>query len=121
MPQSAPTTDAPDANSSFNVKNKMGNLLSKSVRNQKITKSVVSSRQETNQSFGASRKELNRAVNRNSMKIDSFNPALRKSLLDGIKDLEEGNDIRDTIRTNTLPNVVEAEEEEVDLEDFILR
>ena len=34
-------------------------------------------------------KEVHRAVNRNSMKIESFDPALKQSLLDDINDYEE--------------------------------
>ena len=84
----------------------MGNLLSYSAR----TKSVVSS--------GVSKKtksDLNRAINRNSVTIqNSFDPALRKSLLDDINDLE--NNVR--IDNNpTLPAVVETEED-LDIENF---
>ena len=63
-----------------------------------------------------SKKELNRAVNRNSMKIESFDPSLRKSLLDDINDLE--NVRIDNPTTLILPGVEEADEEELDLEDF---
>ena len=45
------------------------------------------------------------------MKIENFDPALRTSLLEGI------NEIEDNYR-QTLPNVVEMDEEELDLEDF---
>ena len=85
----------------------MGNFLSYSVR----TKSVVSS------GVGKNTKspDLNRAANRNSVTIqNSFDPALRKSLLDDIDDLE--NNVR--IDNNpTLPAVVETDED-LDIENF---
>ena len=105
VPQSAPTNVAASKQTS-SLRSKMGNLLSYSAR----TKSVVSS--------GVSKKtksDLNRAINRNSVTIqNSFDPALRKSLLDDINDLE--NNVRND-NNPTLPAVVETEEE-VDIENF---
>ena len=61
------------------------------------------------------------------MKIEQFDPALRKSLLDDINDLENNN-ARALPRTERLENptrilsgvseIIDAEEEEIDLEDF---
>ena len=52
------------------------------------------------------------------MKIDeSFDPSLRKSLLDDINELVNNEGIGDPTSL-LLPGVEEAEEEEVDLEDF---
>lgn len=51
------------------------------------------------------------------MKIENFDPSLRKSLLDDINDLENNEGIGNS-NTLILPGVEETEEEEVDLEDF---
>ena len=49
------------------------------------------------------------------MKIENFDPSLRKSLLDDINELENKN-VKVENPTKILSGVVETEEEEVDLE-----